>query len=40
MTGQAAGDEPEVYVRNRTGELMSRDTNGLNAVRMVWAGDE
>src|SRR5260370_11645387 len=27
--------EPEVYVRNRTGELMSRASNGLNAVRMV-----
>lgn len=27
--------EPEYYVRNRTGELMSRCTNDLNAVRMV-----
>ena len=27
--------EPEFYVRNRTGELMSRATNDLNAVRMV-----
>src|SRR6202790_3297559 len=27
--------EPEFYVRNRTGELMSRPTNDLNAVRMV-----
>jgi ATP-binding cassette subfamily B protein len=27
--------EPEFYVRNRTGELMSRSTNDLNAVRMV-----
>ena len=27
--------EPEFYVRNRTGELMSRVTNDLNAVRMV-----
>ena len=27
--------EPEFYVRNRTGELMSRCTNDLNAVRMV-----
>ena len=27
--------EPEFYVRNRTGELMSRTTNDLNAVRMV-----
>src|SRR4029077_7602256 len=27
--------EPECYVRNRTGELMSRATNDLNAVRMV-----
>jgi ATP-binding cassette subfamily B multidrug efflux pump len=29
------GMEPEFYVRNRTGELMSRATNDLNAVRMV-----
>jgi ATP-binding cassette subfamily B multidrug efflux pump len=27
--------EPEYYVRNRTGELMSRCTNDLNSVRMV-----
>jgi len=27
--------EPEFYVRNRTGDLMSRTTNDLNAVRMV-----
>src|SRR5712671_2466407 len=27
--------EPELYVRNRTGELMSRATNDLNNVRMV-----
>jgi ATP-binding cassette subfamily B multidrug efflux pump len=27
--------EPEFYVRNRTGELMSRCTNDLNNVRMV-----
>ena len=27
--------EPEFYVRNRTGELMSRATNDLNPVRMV-----
>src|SRR3984957_3399524 len=27
--------EPEYYVRNRTGELMSRVTNDLNQVRMV-----
>src|SRR5260370_12463347 len=27
--------EPEFYVRNRTGELMSRATNDLNAARMV-----
>jgi ATP-binding cassette, subfamily B, multidrug efflux pump len=27
--------EPEFYVRNRTGELMSRCTNDLNSVRMV-----
>jgi len=27
--------EPEFYVRNRTGELMSRATNDLNALRMV-----
>src|SRR5260370_36303213 len=29
--------EPEFYVRNRTGELMSRATNDLNNVRMVLA---
>ena len=29
------GMEPAFYVRNRTGELMSRCTNDLNAVRMV-----
>ena len=27
--------EPEFYVRNRTGDLMSQATNDLNAVRMV-----
>ena len=27
--------EPEFYVRNRTGDLMSRATNDLNSVRMV-----
>src|ERR1700758_2950232 len=27
--------DPEFYVRNRTGDLMSRSTNDLNAVRMV-----
>jgi ATP-binding cassette, subfamily B, multidrug efflux pump len=27
--------EPEFYVRNRTGDLMSRSTNDLNNVRMV-----
>src|SRR5712671_3542625 len=27
--------EPEFYVRNRTGELLSRCTNDLNSVRMV-----
>src|SRR5437870_4762136 len=27
--------EPEFYVRNRTGEFMSRATNDLNSVRMV-----
>ncbi len=27
--------EPEFFIRNRTGELMSRCTNDLNAVRMV-----
>ena len=27
--------EPEFFVRNRTGDLMSRATNDLNAVRMV-----
>src|SRR5208337_825886 len=27
--------DPEFYARNRTGDLMSRATNDLNAVRMV-----
>src|SRR2546422_11655556 len=27
--------EPEFFVRNRTGDLMSRCTNDLNSVRMV-----
>ena len=29
------GLDPEFYVKNRTGDLMSRATNDLNAVRMV-----
>ena len=33
--GSAAADGAGFYVRNRTGDLMSRATNDLNAVRMV-----
>jgi ATP-binding cassette subfamily B protein len=35
LLGKLTVLEPEFYVRNRTGELMSRATNDLNAVRMV-----
>jgi len=35
LLGKLVDLEPEFYVRNRTGELMSRCTNDLNAVRMV-----
>ena len=35
MLSSLVRQEPEFYVRNRTGELMSRCTNDLNAVRMV-----
>jgi ATP-binding cassette, subfamily B, multidrug efflux pump len=35
MLGRLVELEPEFYVRNRTGDLMSRATNDLNAVRMV-----
>ncbi len=35
LLGQLVRMEPEFYVRNRTGELMSRCTNDLSAVRMV-----
>ena len=35
LLGRLLTLEPEFYVRNRTGELMSRATNDLNAVRMV-----
>jgi ATP-binding cassette, subfamily B, multidrug efflux pump len=35
MLAKLARLEPEFYVRNRTGDLMSRATNDLNAVRMV-----
>jgi ATP-binding cassette subfamily B multidrug efflux pump len=35
MLASLVRQEPEFYVRNRTGELMSRCTNDLNAVRMV-----
>ena len=31
--------DPEFYSRNRTGDLMSRVTNDLNAVRMVLGPD-
>jgi ATP-binding cassette subfamily B multidrug efflux pump len=35
LLGRLVRMEPEFYVRNRTGDLMSRVTNDLNAVRMV-----
>jgi len=35
LLGRLLKMEPEFYVRNRTGDLMSRATNDLNAVRMV-----
>jgi len=35
LLGRLLKLEPEFYVRNRTGDLMSRATNDLNAVRMV-----
>ena len=35
LLARLLGLEPEFYVRNRTGDLMSRATNDLNAVRMV-----
>jgi ATP-binding cassette, subfamily B, multidrug efflux pump len=35
LLGKLVLMEPEFYVRNRTGELMSRCTNDLNSVRMV-----
>ena len=35
LLARLARMEPEFYVRNRTGDLMSRATNDLNAVRMV-----
>ncbi len=35
ILGKLLSLEPGFYVRNRTGELMSRATNDLNAVRMV-----
>ncbi|HXW54443.1 MAG TPA: ABC transporter ATP-binding protein [Candidatus Cybelea sp.] len=35
LLGRLLTLEPEFYVRNRTGDLMSRATNDLNAVRMV-----
>jgi ATP-binding cassette, subfamily B, multidrug efflux pump len=35
LLGRLVVLEPEFYVRNRTGDLMSRATNDLNAVRMV-----
>ena len=35
VLGKLVQMEPEFYVRNRTGELMSRCTNDLNNVRMV-----
>jgi ATP-binding cassette, subfamily B, multidrug efflux pump len=35
LLAKLVGMEPEFYVRNRTGELMSRCTNDLNSVRMV-----
>src|SRR5215831_7836957 len=35
LLGSLLRMEPEFYMRNRTGDLMSRATNDLNAVRMV-----
>ncbi len=35
LLARLLGLEPEFYVRNRTGDLMSRATNDLNSVRMV-----
>src|SRR5258708_36389536 len=35
LLGRLLKMEPEFYVRNRTGELMSRATNDLNPVRMA-----
>ena len=35
LLGRLLKLDPEFYVRNRTGDLMSRATNDLNAVRMV-----
>ncbi len=35
MLSSLVKQEPEFFVRNRTGDLMSRCTNDLNAVRMV-----
>ena len=35
LLGRLVRLEPEYYVRNRTGDLMSRATNDLNNVRMV-----
>jgi len=35
LLGRLVTLDPEFYVRNRTGDLMSRATNDLNAVRMV-----
>jgi ATP-binding cassette, subfamily B, multidrug efflux pump len=35
LLGRLLMMDPEFYVRNRTGELMSRATNDLNQVRMV-----
>src|SRR5277367_4308491 len=35
LFGKFVEMDPEFYVRNRTGDLMSRATNDLNAVRMV-----
>lgn len=35
LLGRLVQLDPEFYVRNRTGELMSRCTNDLSAVRMV-----
>jgi ATP-binding cassette subfamily B multidrug efflux pump len=35
LLGSMVRQDPEFYVRNRTGDLMSRATNDLNNVRMV-----